>query len=304
MKPTFSTAEACAKTPRGLTLLEFIVAMVILGIALAGMYPLVAIMSRSMRPLRDKSDPKTLKYVSPARDWDYDAANAAGEKRHTWYLLPFNEPWARKLGAGARVSRDETAFTAYTAASIEPASLGPVTPEHGAPAYVETGADWQAPSNVSHYHAVLASDSTEVCNVVWTLTVETTGWYWIQAGWPSDTGLNLATNVGYTVTPSISGQTNPIAINQSAVSPRIQEGAANYYWYNISNQPVKINADSGPVAVTVQLDVPKDDAQAGKQAVAAGVRLVQNDVMVETLTRTPNSETAAAGVSVTVKVPK
>ena len=54
--------------------------MVILGIALSGLFPLAAMHSRAMQALEQR--------------------NALSGQ---WYLAPSTEPWARKLGAPARL---------------------------------------------------------------------------------------------------------------------------------------------------------------------------------------------------------
>jgi prepilin-type N-terminal cleavage/methylation domain-containing protein len=74
-----------ARTPRrGFSLLEFQVALVVFGIALAGLFPLVVMHSRGLESLEKKSA-------------------AAGQ----WYLAPSPDAWARKLGAAAALVRED-----------------------------------------------------------------------------------------------------------------------------------------------------------------------------------------------------
>ena len=68
----------------GFSYLELQVAFVLLGIALAGLGPMVVVQSKQLRRLESRF-----------RD---------GTK---YYLVPSDNPWARKLGAAASLSTDE-----------------------------------------------------------------------------------------------------------------------------------------------------------------------------------------------------
>ncbi len=95
------------RTTRGFTFLEFTVALVVLGIALAGLFPLLAITSRGLQPIKNDS---ACAHGTPARDWGKNSTDDASinplqqNQRHCWYVTPYNydDPWLRKLGASAR----------------------------------------------------------------------------------------------------------------------------------------------------------------------------------------------------------
>jgi prepilin-type N-terminal cleavage/methylation domain-containing protein len=107
---------------RGFTFLEFLVALVVLGVALSGLLPLIAITSRHLQPPKpvlfnnaDGSKTTVADCRSPARDWwasssDYDADTHV-QSRQNWLMTPYlsfasgtvtADPWMRKLGASAQ----------------------------------------------------------------------------------------------------------------------------------------------------------------------------------------------------------
>src|SRR5258708_38431116 len=63
---------------RGVSLLELQVAFVLFGILLSGLVPLTVMQLRQLKKFEDRLKPDT-----------------------TYYLLPANDAWARKLGAAA-----------------------------------------------------------------------------------------------------------------------------------------------------------------------------------------------------------
>ncbi len=71
-------------TRRGFSLLEFDVAMVLLGLTLAGLFPLAAMHSRVLRSLEER-------FAVTGR----------------WYFAPSTDVWARKLGAAATLVRED-----------------------------------------------------------------------------------------------------------------------------------------------------------------------------------------------------
>ena len=58
---------------QGFTFFEFMVALVVLGIALSGLFPLLAISSRELRPIKQTDGTPTFDCRTPARDWGTDA---------------------------------------------------------------------------------------------------------------------------------------------------------------------------------------------------------------------------------------
>jgi prepilin-type N-terminal cleavage/methylation domain-containing protein len=65
----------------GFSMLELQVALVLFGIALAGLGPLVVMHSRQLQKMQSRLSPQT-----------------------TYYLIPPADPWVRKLGAAASVA--------------------------------------------------------------------------------------------------------------------------------------------------------------------------------------------------------
>ena len=68
----------------GFSLLEFEVALLLLGVALTGLFPLAAVYSRGLESLERRSP-------------------SAGQ----WYLVPLSDVWARKLGAAASLTNND-----------------------------------------------------------------------------------------------------------------------------------------------------------------------------------------------------
>ncbi len=107
----------------GFTLLETQVAFVLLGIALAGVCPLVVVQSKLSRKIAGGFDPQT----------SYFGASK------TYTLVPASDPWARKLGvaasivqtAGGSQPQGNPALPAYVVTIVAPIALpgddGPVT---------------------------------------------------------------------------------------------------------------------------------------------------------------------------------
>jgi Tfp pilus assembly protein PilV len=105
-KPAYPAHSACCRQRRteragyiaarpaksgrtGFSLLEFQVALVLLGIGLVGLFPLVVMQSRAVASLERRLAPQT-----------------------TYYLVPWPSPWARKLGAKAQVTATPSAGSA------------------------------------------------------------------------------------------------------------------------------------------------------------------------------------------------
>jgi prepilin-type N-terminal cleavage/methylation domain-containing protein len=204
----------------GYTLLEFIVAMTVLGIALSGLFPLTAILSRHLQPVKTPTsggyDCRT-----PARD-----GNTTGNvaySQHTWYLAPYAGPWARKLGASAQLlsalpGGSPPPGFAQTNSPVpvpppvvslddyEPNGSPSSNPNDGSGTFACSGSGWQyVPSSGQpsfgdggDYHSHLVpidqNDSSLSDTASWQITVPADGWYTVQATWPatSDTTLPLA----------------------------------------------------------------------------------------------------------------
>jgi prepilin-type N-terminal cleavage/methylation domain-containing protein len=316
MKQHASRQLRSATVRRGFTLLEFVVALVVLGVAMAGMFPLLAVLSRNIQPIRKKvsSNPDTYTYVcpTPARDWQSDA------KRSTWYVLPFDEPWARKLGASARLTTDFTKFTAYEPTSIEPSMVlrnddndSSDSDGDGAQDYTgDADANWiydPAATNAfgGNHHRKMAwpAGTASTGGATWSISVSTTGWYSIQATWPA--AGDQITDARYRVILN-SNQASPLAViivDQTAAPYGVAD-AFGRAWTPLTSGPIQLM--QGDLVQVLLDDVRAGASEANKYVVADGVRLVHNEVTLTSLTRVPNddTETVTADVSVVVQVPK
>lgn len=183
-------------TRRSYTLLELVVAMVVLGVALAGLFPLLVMQSRGVESLelrysqvgRDAPDwfnpvfrPNVTRAVEGADRQTYKAADADA----AWYLTQASDPLARKLGAGAAISR--------TSPDAPPVTLV----DDGDGTYAAAGS-WGTQA------AGLDSDSrrhelqaTPTDAAVWTFSNVAVGWHYVMATWPE--APDLATDAKFVV---------------------------------------------------------------------------------------------------------
>jgi hypothetical protein len=137
----------------GFSLLEFEVALVLLGIALTGLFPLVAIYSKGVEALERRLPLQAVGYVVPSSD-----------------------PWARKLGAAAAVT---------TIPPTPRAGLPVLLIDDGDPAYVETGA-WTTqtdPGAFQGHYGWHPSQTGPPDTASWQFSVVPPGWYQIEATW-------------------------------------------------------------------------------------------------------------------------
>jgi hypothetical protein len=287
----------------GSTLLEFIVALVVLGVAMSGMMPLLVVLSRDLQPLKKRdAGGVNYSYFTPSRDWCTN--DNAQNYRHTWYLTAFDDPWARKLGASAQIV---SASPSSSPAGLYPAVISVNDDNSGTSGTYANSGSWNyvitAPAAMGgdyHYHAVPQGTGAPPADkyALWTLSVATAGWYSVQATWPAGTGRNLTT-VQYDVQSngtSLSG--SPFSVDQSDTTSGITD-AAGQVWRKLTPAPVYLQ----PGAVTVRLQVPMAPSS-GLDVLADGVRLAQNDVTVDSLQRPLNNQNVTANVSVTVNVPR
>ena len=156
MERTPSNSTACNRAAgrrrprRGFTLLEFEVAMVVLGIALVGLLPLAVVHSRVMKSLEDRY-------------------SSQGE----WYLAASQNRWEQKLGAAASLS------------DTDPGPM-PEPPllliDDGAVEYGDNG--WIEETDAAAFEADRRRASlVEGLTAVWMFTDVPAGWYQVQATW-------------------------------------------------------------------------------------------------------------------------
>jgi Tfp pilus assembly protein PilV len=154
MNPTMQRRLIITCRRRGFSLLEFQVALILLGVALTGLIPLMAIYSKAV---------KTLEKQLPLQG--------------TRYVVPSADAWARKLGAAAQV----------TATAPAPRVAPPVLlVDDGDPACVETGGGWTTqtdPAAFQGHYCLHAAQSGAPDTVAWQFSGLPPGWYQITATW-------------------------------------------------------------------------------------------------------------------------
>jgi prepilin-type N-terminal cleavage/methylation domain-containing protein len=265
----------CARR-RGFTLLEFSVAMVLFGIALAGIYPLAIMHSRIQRELENR----------------YATSNQPFWKSsQAWYLVPSTDTthpsstqWARKLGAATSLLQTDPG----------PLPAPPnLTADDGDVTSFSCVGTWILESNPlaiggSDYRHPAPSSDTDYAQ--WQFTGVAAGWYFVEATWtptgdPASTAqyafYDGATNLG---AASASQQYSPAGATDS--SSRNWQVLAELYFSN--------------GATIVQLR-----GQADGDLIADGVRLVpvERVVQINSLDRSLGAEAMTAHITISSPVP-
>jgi prepilin-type N-terminal cleavage/methylation domain-containing protein len=299
-----------SQAPGGYTLLEFVVALMVFGVALSGLFPLVTILSRDLLPVRGADS------SSPARDWNQDAPSLVNH-RHTWYLTAYDDPWVRKLGAAARAT--SSCVTSSTPLPLQSPILvqdddntdgldadGDAQEDYAG----DSGAGWQydgaavsAMGGDRNRKIALPTGETSTGAAAWNLKVTTAGWYSIQATWTA--AEDQVTDARYAVlrTNSPTATLGTATVNQQAAPVGVADSDGRL-WAPVGSV-VQLAAGD---AVQVQLsDVRATSTETGKYVVADGVRIVQNAVKIKSIERSlggvnANSYGADATVRVTVTV--
>jgi hypothetical protein len=117
-----------------MTFLELQVAFVLLGIALAGLGPLVVMQWRLTRRLEARTRPFQTYHSDPSGAWTVDTASP----RVVYYVVPLPEPWARQfansapapVGGGFTYAPARTTPPLIPAASVQVVNLA-YTPSLG-----------------------------------------------------------------------------------------------------------------------------------------------------------------------------
>jgi hypothetical protein len=216
--------------------LEFEVALVLLGIALTGLFPLVAIYSKGIATIE--------------RRLPLQAA---------CYVLPSSDAWARKLGAAATVT------------AIPPAP--PVPPpvlliDDGDPAYLETGSGWTTqttPGAFQGHNRWHASQSGTPDTASWQFSGVPPGWYQVEVTWSP--APDRSTTARYAISAgSVALGTFTVNQRQSPAGPLLSGSLWQILltvWINDPNVQVQLSAQSnGSVAADgVQLVPLQNDVQ-------------------------------------------
>jgi hypothetical protein len=247
-------------------------------------------------------------------------------QRHVWYVTPFDELWARKLGASAQLTSGTLTSAAPT--PVQPALLflddneTSGTPVHndtdGAGTFNAPGAGWVAGTASGYkgdyrYHSAptVASDPTLSDTAQWSLTVPVDGWYSVQATWPTDTGRTLTAATFQVAAPGFSGISVPVVQNNPGngiAEVDVATGRTSTWWALTTPRVLHLHQGN---TVTVTLNVPLATLP-NTFVIADAVRLIQNEVTVTSIKRSfgcKNPDGTAqpdvtAAVSVTAHIPQ
>jgi prepilin-type N-terminal cleavage/methylation domain-containing protein len=247
---------------RGFTLLEFEVALVVLGITLSGVLPLVVMHSRGVEAMEKRY-------------------SAAGQ----WYVSPSPDAWARKLGACALLAADDPGPIPKPTVAVV---------DEGDPGYRETGSGWTGVSTSQAFQGNLRQCAAvppglppaSAATATWTFTGVAPGWYYVEATWLGAAEQTAAALYAFYDGSTLRGQA---AINQQ-IPPA---GPA----YQGSSWQVLAKRYFASGTAGVQLT-----AQGDGYVAADGMLLVpaENDVQILSLDRSFNSQAVTVHVSVTV----
>ncbi len=182
----------------GFSLLELGVAMVLFGIALAGMVPLVTMQSKQLKKLEQRFRHGT-----------------------TYYLVPSTNRWAAKLGAAAKIT---------TEAPPTSTPLPVTLIDDGDAGYTETGSTWHTNSPVSAYNSDQrcshAADGSETAT--WEFTSVTPDLYEVFVRWtPSGT---LVSDAPYAIFDGATLKTTVRVDQNVAPSTNMYLG---FYWKSL-----------------------------------------------------------------------
>jgi prepilin-type N-terminal cleavage/methylation domain-containing protein len=214
--------------PHGFTMIELVIAMVVLGIALSGLLPLLVMQWRAMRRLEihsgavnqskaalsehtsDTWTQPTL-YVTP---YLYLTATAS-DKSAPW------TPWARKLGASALVTMDVYDADGSTIKTAGPIAM-PDAPDPysllvsaGSATYASSEGGWIEEGGCFR-HASVSTNVNHATSAQWTFQHVPNGYYYLKAAWTTS---GTPTKVAYTATVNGAVAQAVADIDQTADSP-------------------------------------------------------------------------------------
>ena len=305
---------------RGFTLLEFIVALLLFGIAMSGLFPLVVMYSRVLESLEQRPsqlslhrkadvDGNTYRGDNPTEWYQVgtppyvrtDEQPNSGDWVHKWYLVPSSdtastasEVWARKLGTSASIQYKSPASPPIVEALAEPTK--PTNPDPNAldagpgSNYAESEPAWtDEPSLDALGQSQRHAPGGAPASARWSFNVvDAAGWYQLQA-----TGLvsgAAPATCSYTLSYGSPAVDVPIPV------PANLTFGASSVWSPLMTKPLYFSANT---VVTVQLN-----ADASPSAIADGMRLVRCSLQITSFSVQPKvvessiPETATASVEI------
>jgi prepilin-type N-terminal cleavage/methylation domain-containing protein len=280
---------------RGFTMLEFIVAMVVLSIALTGMFPLMVVQSRNLESLElrySEQGNKKTDWVCPVFTPDLEGAVVLSREDYgDWYLIPSTDPWARKLGAMATLSRNPPAAL--------PVEIRDDEGDVSDPGYEETGTGWAVETNAQAFlgdrrrHAPIAEGETTIEYATWTFTIQTPGYYRILATWSAATDQTQAGDACFDI------YRNGVLLDQIITAQNVLPDGPAYEgrpWHALTTKYL----DVGTLQVKLRGGATKDATPTSGYVVADSVRIVPVDskVHILSLDKSFNSEKVTLSIKV------
>ncbi|MBU4399873.1 MAG: prepilin-type N-terminal cleavage/methylation domain-containing protein [Planctomycetes bacterium] len=297
-------------SPRcGFTLVEFIVAMVVLGVALAGMFPLLIVQSRALESLELRYTEKGSEinqgksWFSPVhRPYLGDNRIPRGERENygVWYLIPADDAWTRKLGAAAKLTREYTEPIPPTL-YVDDDDDGLNNDDD----YVEeSGSDWEPLGEGFQEDARRHAPAISQPAATWTFNISALkippGYYHVYATWPV---LNPQALGQPNASFSVNGG-NDVDVNQNLPpdGPIFQEYSDTIKWHNLTDgNPICVNDNT--TEATVRITAKFNDDIGEYYPVAADAVLlvpVDNEVKVLSVVRSITSDATTARVKIVV----
>ena len=285
MKRAIENCNSRSPRRRGFSMLEFQIALILLGIALAGLFPLVAIYSKGVTKLENRMYNEGIMTLP-------DPLGLQNRQPIQGYLVPNSNIWARKLGAAAQVTTISPVLPAPIVTSVD----------DGDPLYYVESGTWTKKSDSAVFGGQFQHSSKQKATATWTLCVPP-GWYQIAVTWPPATDkswstLGPSTSATYTISDGTLQVGTAVILDQTK-TPGAQglggfSDSSNFPWQYLHTAVLL----AGP-NVKVQLGVPKPNP--GTKAVAAaGVQLIPiNNVTITSLARTLEM---SGGTGATVQV--
>jgi prepilin-type N-terminal cleavage/methylation domain-containing protein len=223
------------------TMLEFIVAMVVLGIALTGLFPLQVMQSRVIESLEMRyTESGNQANIDAARNWNSPVMRGELASSDTipredygnWYLIPADDSLARKLTCSASLSRQPPPTLTTTTSLVDDDDTSSMN-------YTEYGVGWAAGTattvydNDSRKHAL--QDPATGYYAEWIFTNVPAGRYYVMATWTESA--DLATNAQYVL---YDGETictpYPLPVNQQNTPGDATTTYEDRPWYKLKSQ--------------------------------------------------------------------